>query len=121
MLCAKLAVDLGLRLVVPLPMNATEYRKGFSGNALAEFDFLLSIADEVVAVAPEETAPAHLSRRFYYRQAGIYVVKNSDTLLAVWDGEERDTPDGAGTWETVKLSRGIGKTFFRVAMYFLER
>jgi hypothetical protein len=113
-LCAKLAVDMGLRLAAPLPMSKSEYREDFSGNALAEFDFLLSMADEVFTVTPEEPVLAHPQRGFYYRQAGIYVAKNCDILLAVWDGAEQDTPDGAGTWETVKLAREFGKELYLI-------
>ena len=107
--CAKLALDSGFRLVVPLPMPVDEYRKDFMETAKIEFDYLLSKADEVFVVEPTEDVPTELSRGFFYRQAGIYVVKNCDVLLAVWDGVEKDTKDGAGTWETVKLARGFGK------------
>ena len=75
MLCARLAVDMGLRLVVALPINTMEYRKDFSGTVVIEYDFLLSMADEIFTVIPEEPVPVNLSRGFYYRQAGIYVVK----------------------------------------------
>jgi len=115
-LCAKLALDEGLRLIVPLPMNALDYRQGFTGAAEAEFDCLLSLADRVFVAPPEETVPAKPQRGFYYRQAGIYVVNHCDILLAIWDGIERDTTDGAGTWETIKLARGIGKPIHRVAI-----
>ena len=105
---AKLALDAGLRLVVPLPINALEYRKDFSESAAAEFDCLLSLADQTFVVQPEEPIPLHPQRGFYYRQAGIYVTKHCDILLAVWDGVKRDIPDGAGTWETIKLAHGLG-------------
>jgi len=108
-LCAKLALDAGMRLVIPLPMNVLEYRKGFSGVAEVEFDCLLSLADSVFVVQPEEPVPAAPQSGFYYRQAGIYIATHCHTLLAVWDGIEKDTPDSAGTWETIKLARGAGK------------
>ena len=114
MLCAKLALDIGFRLAVSLPMSASEYRKDFSGNAAAEFDCLLSMADEVFTVLTEDSVPAHTSRGFYYRQAGIYVAKRCDMMLAVWDGVEKDTSDGAGTWETVKLAREFGKEIYQI-------
>jgi hypothetical protein len=116
MLCAKLAVDRGLRLVVPLPLSRAEYRKDFSADALAEFDFLVSAADEVFTVTPQEAVPAHPQRGFSYRQAGVYVAKNCDVLLAIWDGVRRDTSDGAGTWETVKLARELGRSAHCVAI-----
>jgi len=108
-ICAKLALDKGFRLVVPLPMYATEYRRDFMGTAAAEFDCLLSLSNEAFVVSMEEALPTHPQRGYYYRQAGIYVTKNCDVLLAVWDGVEKDTPDGAGTWETIKLAREFGK------------
>jgi hypothetical protein len=108
MMCAKTALDMGFRLAVPLPMNTSEYRRDFSENAAAEFDCLLAAADEVFTVTPEETVPDYPARGFYYRQAGIYVVKHCDVLLAIWDGVKNDTPDGAGTWETIKLAEAIG-------------
>jgi len=108
-LCAKLALDAGLRLIIPLPMNVLDYRKGFSGAAEVDLDCLLSRADSVFVVQPEEPVPTDPQRGFYYRQAGIYIAAHCDTLLAVWDGIEKDTPDSAGTWETIKLARGAGK------------
>jgi len=115
-LCAKLALDAGLRLVVPLPMSVPEYRESFSGEAEDELDCLLSLADRVFVVQPEETVPPNPQRGFYYRQAGIYVAKHCDILLSLWDGIQRDTPDGAGTWETIKLAQGVGKPIHHVAV-----
>jgi len=111
-LCARLALDMDLRLVVPLPMNALEYRRSFPDRAAAEYDCLLSLADQVFVVSPEEPVPPDPGRGFYYRQAGIYVAKHCDALLAVWDGEKRDTADGAGTWETIKLSQMYRKPVY---------
>jgi len=113
-LCAKLALDEGLRLTVPLPMNALEYRKDFSISAAAEFDCLLSLADHVFVVQPEEPLPPGPQRGFLYRQAGICLARHCDVLLAVWDGMEMDTRDGAGTWETIKLAQILGKPIRRV-------
>lgn len=112
-LCANVALDENLRLIVPLPMPAAEYREDFSTiKAVAEFDRLLALADRVFVVSPEEPVPNananEPSRGFWYRQAGIYVAKHCDALLAIWDGAEKDTPDGAGTWETIKLAKSAG-------------
>lgn len=101
-LCAYAALDAGLRLVAPLPMDANEYRKDFSEQAALEFDRLCSLADDVFIVTPNEPVPPRPERGFYYRQAGLYVVKHSHVLIALWDGVKNDTTDGAGTYETVK-------------------
>jgi len=116
MLCAKLAYDEGFRLVVPLSLPATEYRKGFTETAASEFDMLLSLADDVFVAPFDEPPPENPSHGFCYRQAGLYVVKHCDVLLTIWDGVEKDTPDGAGTWESVQLARCLGKTFHRIAV-----
>lgn len=108
MLCARIAVEQGLRLTLLLPMDAADYRRDFSADAAAEFDLLLSRAAEVFTVTPLEPVPGSPSRGFFYRQAGLFTVKHCDVLLAIWDGVERDSPDGAGTWETVKLARASG-------------
>ncbi|MDR0863422.1 MAG: hypothetical protein LBO74_00640 [Candidatus Symbiothrix sp.] len=108
MLCAKMALEMGFRLIVPLPMDAQEYRKDFSKEVAAAFDRLLTKAAQVFVVVPEEPKPEHCERGFYYRQAGIYVARHCDILLAIWDGMEKETPDGAGTYETIKLARKYG-------------
>ena len=113
---ARLALDEGLRLVIPLPMAAIDYRKDFSGLSVIEFDRLLTLADEVFVVLPSEQLPNEKSRGFSYRQAGLYIVKQCDVLLAVWDGAKGDTLDGAGTWETVKLAQEAGKPIHVVAI-----
>jgi len=122
-LCAKLAMDTGFRLVVPLPLDASEYRKDFLQAAEAEFDHMFSQADEVFVAPPEEVVSPNAPRGFYYRQASIYVVKHCDIMLTVWDGVECNTTDGAGTWETIKLARAFGKPVHCVSasrMYCFE-
>ena len=116
-MCAKLALDAGFRLIAPLPLTALEYRNEFSKSAAVEFDCLLSLADNAFVVSPEEEVPVNPQLGFFYRQAGIYVAKHCDALLAVWDGVERDAPDGAGTWETIKLARLFGKPIRVVAPF----
>ena len=108
-LCARLAIGAGLRLVVPLPVDAAEYRKDFAGSAAAEFDELLSLAAEAFVAPHYEQCPPAPPRGFFYRQAGIHVAKYCDVLLAIWNGVETNTADGAGTWETIKLARVYGK------------
>jgi len=108
-LCAKLAQDMGLRLVAPLPMPEDEYKRDFSGEAKNDFALLQILAKDVFVVPPQEPIPELPSRGFWYRQAGLYVARNCDVLLALWDGVEMNTPDGAGTWETIKVAKAMGR------------
>ena len=108
-LCAKLALNSGLRLIAPLPMSLEEYRVDFSKKAAKELDALIAGAHEVFSVSTQEPVPENPTRGFFYRQSGLYVVNHCDILLAIWDGLETDTSDGAGTWETVKAAQETGK------------
>ena len=108
-LCAKQALEAGMSLKVALPMKAGQYRKDFRKAEKAEFDCLLSLADEVCVVKPTEPLPEVPSRGFFYRQAAIYVVDRCDELVAIWDGVANETADGAGTWPTIELARQAGK------------
>jgi len=109
MICAELALEFGFRLVAPLPFDASEYRKDFPDNVAAQFDSMLAKIFQVFVVSPQEPVPSNPLRGFFYRQAGIYVATQCDILLAIWDGAENNTSDGAGTWETIKIARNAGK------------
>ena len=115
-LCAKIAPDFGMRLVVPLPMPEHEYLMDFSDKE--DFFLLTAEADDVFVVKPEEPVPARPTTGFYFRQAGLYVAKNCDVLLAIWDGIKRNSPDGAGTWATIQAARQFGKPIRQIPMYF---
>lgn len=108
-LCAQEGLALGMRLVVPLPLSREAYNQDFSPAAAEDFHRLLALAAEAFVAPPSEAAGEKPSRGFFYRQAGIYVAQHCDVLLALWDGIRKDTPDGAGTWETVKLAEAMGK------------
>lgn len=72
----------GARLVVPLPLDQSEYLKDFrSEESRREFLDLLSRASEVIP------APAVDDRTRAYETAGKYVLDHCDVLFAVWNGE----------------------------------
>ena len=97
-LCAQEALDLGMRLVCPLPLELDEYRDDFSDEELETFEGLLACADEVFVVPASE--PEQPGRDYRYRQAGIYVATHCHVLLALWDGTP-GKPGGCGAAETV--------------------
>ncbi len=113
-LVASVALERGVILIAPLPMPLEEYRKdfqfGLTPNALSEFDRLLARA----AAAPEmplldgatiEALRDDARRRaMQYREAGLYIVRHCQILLALWDCDESDVKTG-GTAEIVRRQR----------------
>ncbi|NLI54547.1 MAG: hypothetical protein GX417_09525 [Clostridiales bacterium] len=98
-LCGRVASDLGMKLLVPLPMEQAEYEKDFSDAALGEFRALLDKAVSVF-VAPDTELLHDRSREYGYRMAGIYLTRHCHVLLALWDGQAGES-GGCGTAETV--------------------
>ena len=93
-LVAEVALELGLELVVVLPMPADIYRTDFSSGASTEhFDRLLEQANEVLElpIAPGASrdslrAPG-AQRNRQYAQAGVFLCAHAHILLALWDGK----------------------------------
>jgi hypothetical protein len=118
-LCAAVALEKGLQVVAPLPFPAAVYRQSSSfdnDEARRQLDVLLqdSRVTSFVAPLPEAEMPADAAgwarlletpdtRRRCYANAGGYVVLHCHALMALWDGEESDTP--AGTAQTVQFKR----------------
>lgn len=98
--CAEAALELGIKLICPLPLPTQEYRKDFSEPDAAMFDELLKKASGVFVAPNTEPLPDCQTRDFHYRQAGIYIAAHSHVLVALWDGTPAK-PDGCGTAETV--------------------
>ncbi len=100
-LCARVAVEMGISLWAALPMEEADYRRDFSPEEDAVFTELLGKAEKVF-VAPN-TETQRPGRDFYYRQAGIYVASHSHVLLALWDGAP-GKEGGCGTAEAVDFA-----------------
>lgn len=101
MLCAEIALELGIRLVCPLPMDAGEYAGDFRGAERERFRHLLSQSQSFVCPHLE---PEKAGRDFLYRQAGLYVASHCHILLALWDGDE-EKKNGCGTAAAVFSAR----------------
>lgn len=90
-LVAKVALEHGAELVVPLPMPEDEYRKDFP-DSLAEFDALKAQASIVYTPpSPLEAANADADfsgahRDACYENVGLHIVKHSQLLVALWNG-----------------------------------
>ncbi len=84
-LCGRVASDLGIKLLVPLPMEQAEFEKDFSNAALIEFRDLVNEAASVF-VAPDTERQDDGTRDYAYRKAGVYLARHCHVLLALWDG-----------------------------------
>ena len=94
-LVANVALDLGMRLVVPLPLEPDDYQKDFADPAsVAAFQTLLARAERQFVV-PEPTAAAR-TRPHCYARAGAYVARHCHVLLALWNGHQTEKIGGTG-------------------------
>ena len=100
-LCAEVALELGLSIIVPLPMEVDEYIKDYKGEALDKFKELLNKAENSFVV-PYIEETNKIDRDYKYRQAGIYVASHCQCLLALWDGSNPKV-GGCGTAEVVDM------------------
>jgi len=112
-LIARVAVDLGAKLIAPLPMEADEYRRdfepGLKPDAAAEFDRMKgdALATPVMRFAKgntRENVHEEARRALQYRAAGLFIVRHCHVLISLWNGDERDRAVG-GTAEVVSFKR----------------
>jgi len=87
------------KLVVPMPFDQERYMEDFDSTSKEEFLEYLKMADEVFEV--ENNQGCH------YKSVGVYVVDNSDMLLALWDGTFNAKSGGTG--DIVAYARDKGK------------
>jgi hypothetical protein len=107
-LAARTALDLGLRLVVPLPMPTSLYEEDFTTpGSLEEFRELLSRASGVVhlPLLPGTTVdmirgPGR-ERDREYAKVGAYIARHSQVFVAFWDGTPETADTLGGTAQTV--------------------
>lgn len=100
-LCAEVALELGINIIVPLPMEVNDYVKDFQDESLVKFNNLLSKAERSFVVPCVENN-IEINRDYKYRQAGIYIAEHSNCLLALWDGS-KPKENGCGTAEVVDM------------------
>lgn len=98
--------EIGGRLVVPLPMPQHLYEQDFqSPDSLAEFRRLLQQAEHCLEVAmladEKEVAHAGAARDRQYEAMGKRIARESQILIALWDGT--DSGKVGGTSEIVKF------------------
>ena len=90
-LVAEVALELGARLIVPLPLPVELYAQDFAtAQSREQFDRLLGQAEVVPLPLPSDgleplRQPGPLRDR-QYLLAGLYVASHCHVLLALWDG-----------------------------------
>jgi hypothetical protein len=89
-LVADVALEMGLDLIVPLPMSQADYEEDFSSpEAVEAFRFSLKKA-RVIYLRSLKTGSGSLSheeRARQYAQMGTFISNHSQVLLALWDGK----------------------------------
>jgi hypothetical protein len=108
-LFAEVALELGARLIVPLPLPLSLYRDDFSdAGSRAEFDRLLAQGSVVLLPQPDAATtdlarPGPL-RDQQYLMSGLYIANHCHLLVALWDG--RDSDLSGGTAQIVRYYLG---------------
>jgi len=106
-LAAEVAIESKIPLLVPLPMPAGEYEKDFkSEKSIKEFRDLLEVAAGSFVVdgnASQDIQDDMDERERRYFEAGVYIARQSQILIALWDGN--DLGSKVGTSQIVKLKQ----------------
>jgi hypothetical protein len=116
-LAARVALDLGVRLVVPLPLPPALYEQDFkTPESLAEFRGLLQQAASVVELplvpgnAEADVRLPGAARNRQYAGVGAYLARHSQILIALWDGLPSDKV--GGTVQVVRFQlQGVPEPF----------
>ena len=102
--------NFSVRLVVPLPLEMSEYMLDFKSiSSKAAFKTLLEQADQVIELPAEDT------REACYLAAGMYILDHSDVLIAVWDGEPARGIGGTAEIVAEARRRGMPLAWVQVA------
>ena len=97
-LVADIALEMGLSLIVPLPMPQADYERDFISPAAVEtFRESLNNARVInLRTVPEAQGQpmTEAVRDRQYAQLGIFISNHSHILLALWDGNPSAAPGG---------------------------
>jgi hypothetical protein len=112
-IAAKVALDLGMRIIAPLPMRRELYEKDFSSpESMVEFEELLSESEEwfelpLLDGAEEKDIIEYSDARDHqYAFVGAYIARYSHVVIALWDGDPQEKVGGTSYVVSFKL-RGI--------------
>jgi len=104
------AIESGISFIAPLPLPVEEYRKDFTTKeSLNEFNELLEKAEDWFelplpnGISLEDIQKDRVKRRDQYYNIGVFIAKQSQLLIALWDGIENNKR--GGTSEIVNLRK----------------
>jgi len=109
-LAARVALGLGARLVVPLPMDREDYENDFpTQESRTEFRELCKSSARTFVI--DRVHGQHGEpREWAYLRAGAYIARNCQILIALWDGVE--SKKTGGTAEVVRFKlEGVPEEF----------
>lgn len=90
---AEVALNSGIRLIVPLPMDQREYERDFAtSESVAEFRQLLGRADSHLEVSHKDRERSDRPQK--YAAVGDYIARRSNVLILLWDGRDNDKIGG---------------------------
>ena len=99
-LVADVAKELGLPIILLLPMERHLYQADFHGESLVEFHEMMGLGQTVelplVSGNTEENIQHGVARDMQYAQLGAYLAAHSHILLALWDGKLSTARGGTG-------------------------
>ena len=97
-LVADMAQELGIELIVPLPMSQAEYEKDFlTPESVAVFRSTLERAKVIhLSSGPGASGVpcSNSEREGLYASMGVFISNHSQILLALWDGKTRGATGG---------------------------
>ena len=99
-LAAKVAIEMNLELIIPLPLQAELYKTDFeSAASIEEFESLCQHGTVIELPLRKEntieSVAVHGSQRdSQYVQLGAFLSSHSQILLAIWDGKPSDALGG---------------------------
>jgi len=105
-LVARVSLELGVRLIVPLPLPLEVYQEDFPAtSSRAEMAELLAGAATVFTLPPApgsaRDALSRTARGLHYARASAFIVHHSQLLIALWDGVPSEAE--GGTAQTVRF------------------
>ena len=124
-LVARIGLEQGAQLYVPLPLPRAEYEKDFNTpESGSEFNQLIEQSAEcfelplLIGNTPENIREYGPERNLQYTQVGAFIVRHSHVLIALWDGTDNGLEGGTAQIVEYKL-KGIPETY-KPLQYHLE-